>query len=175
MGDRTESKNIPAVAIILIGLGVLFLLHTMNIFEFGLDRFWPLILVFLGAWMFARQWGLIGAHPAGCTCTTCRVRKTVGMNCTCDRCRMRKIMGPAIIFTVGVLFLFQSLNIVDFDRTWPAILLVIGVVKLLQSNASTAGHTGLLPPVATPAAAPPPTPPPSNVGPDSTSGEVRNV
>ena len=74
MGEKGESKNIPVVAVVLIGLGVLFLLHTMNILEFGLDRFWPLILIVLGGWMFARQWGMIGAHPAGCTCTTCRVR-----------------------------------------------------------------------------------------------------
>jgi hypothetical protein len=174
MGDRTESKNIPAVAIVLIGLGVLFLLHTMNIAEFGLDRFWPLILVFLGAWMFARQWGIIGAHPPDCTCTACRVRKTVGMNCNCDRCRMRKIMGPAMVFTIGMLFLLQSLNVVDFDRTWPAILLVIGVVKLLQSNASTAGHISAFSPTQ-PVTAPPQPPPPPNAGPDSSSGEVRNV
>jgi Domain of unknown function (DUF5668)/B-box zinc finger len=139
MGEKGESKNIPFVAVILIGLGVLFLLHTMNIFEFGLDRFWPLILIFLGAWMFARQWGLIGAHPAGCTCATCRMRKGFGFGCTCDRCRMRKIMGPAMLLTVGILFLLQSLNIADFDRTWPAILLVVGVVKLLQSNALLLG------------------------------------
>jgi hypothetical protein len=179
MGDRSEAKNIPVVAIILIGLGVLFLLHTMDIWEFGIDRFWPLILIFLGAWMFARAWGMIGTHPAGCTCASCRVRKSVGMNCACDRCRMRKIMGPAILMTIGTLFLLQSLNVASFDRTWPAILLVIGVVKLLQSNASSAGHIGPLPP-APPAVAPPPTPPPSNPvppnpGPASSSEEVRNV
>jgi hypothetical protein len=87
---------------------------------------------------------------------------------------MRKIMGPAMVFTIGMLFLLQSLNVVDFDRTWPAILLVVGVVKLLQSNASTAGHISALSP-AQPIAAPPPTPPSPNAGPDSTSGEVRNV
>jgi hypothetical protein len=175
MGDKTESKNIPAVAIVLIGLGVLFLLHTMNIWDFGLDRFWPLILIFLGAWLFARQYGMIGVHPDGCTCATCRVRKVVGMHCRCDRCRLRKIMAPSIVFTVGVLFLFQSLNVVSFDRTWPAILLVVGVVKLLQSNASSAGHVGPLPVASTAAAPPPPAPPPSNPGPDASSGEVRNV
>jgi hypothetical protein len=172
LGERGETKNIPAAAVILIGLGVLFLLHTMNVFEFGLDRFWPLILVFLGAWMFARQWGLIGAHPAGCTCTSCRVRKVVGLNCTCDRCRLRKVMAPAMVFTIGMLFLLQSLDVVSFDRTWPAILLVIGVVKLLQSNASAAGHVGPLPPSP---AGPPAIPPPPPPGPDAASGEVRNV
>jgi hypothetical protein len=180
MGERGESKNIPFVAVILIGLGVLFLLHTMNIFEFGLDRFWPLILIFLGGWMFAKQWGIIGAHgmlpvhPADCSCERCRMRRALGRGCTCDRCRMRKIMGPAMLLTVGILFLLQSLAGVDFDRTWPAILLVVGVVKLLQSNASSAGHAGPLPP-APPVVAPPPTPPPSDPAATSSSGEVRNV
>ncbi|HTW30474.1 MAG TPA: DUF5668 domain-containing protein, partial [Candidatus Sulfotelmatobacter sp.] len=63
-GERGETKNIPAVAIILIGLGVLFLLHTMDIFEFGLDRFWPLILIFFGLWMIAKQWGVLGQSSA---------------------------------------------------------------------------------------------------------------
>ncbi|MFZ0289360.1 MAG: DUF5668 domain-containing protein [Candidatus Sulfotelmatobacter sp.] len=174
MGEKSETKNIPTVAIILIGLGVLFLLHTMNIWEFGLDRFWPIILIALGGWMFARQWGMLGVHPAGCTCATCRVRKAVGMNCRCDRCRMRKIMGPAILVTIGTLLLLQSLNVASFERTWPAILLVVGIVKLLQSSASSAGHIGLLPP-GPPPAAPPPPPSSSDPGATSPSGEVRNV
>ena len=159
MGEKGESKNIPAVAVILIGLGILFLLHTMNIFEFGLDRFWPLILIFMGGWMFAKQWGMIGPHRLGCPC---------------DRCRMRKIMGPAMLLTIGMLFLLQSLNVADFDRTWPAILLVVGVVKLLQSNASSAGHISPLPPAPPAVAAPPSSPPPSIPGPTSSSGEVHN-
>ncbi len=157
LGERSESKNIPAVAIILIGLGVLFFLHTMNIFEFGLDRFWPLILIFFGGWMLLRQFGILGA---------CR-------GCQCDRCRLRRITGPAILMTVGILFLLQTLDVVDFDRTWPAILLVIGIVKLLQSNASSAGHVGTL---GTRGAIPPPSPP---AAPDSSTtppgGEARNV
>ncbi len=164
MGEKGESKNIPAVAVILIGLGVLFLLHTMNVFEFGLDRFWPLILIFFGGWMLAKQWGMIGGGR---------------VYCACDRCRMRKLMGPAVLITVGILFLLQSLNVVDFDRTWPAILLVVGVVKLLQSNASLAGHREPL--QAAPVAVAPPTqpspplnPPPANAGAAPSSGEVSN-
>jgi hypothetical protein len=175
MGEKTESKNIPAVAIILIGLGVLFLLHTMNIWEFGLDRFWPVILIFLGAWMFARQWGIIGAHPVGCTCASCRMRRAVGYNCPCGRCRMRKIMGPSILVTIGVLLLLGNVNGPSFEHTWPAILLVVGIVKLLQSNASSAGHVDRFPPAPPAAAPPPPSPPSSNPGATSSSGEVRNV
>src|ERR1700678_1082772 len=145
-GEKGESKSIPAAAVILIGLGVLFLLHTMNIFEFVLDRFWPLILIFFGGWQLVRQLGMVAGRRIGCQC---------------DRCRMRRIMGPVILLTIGLLFQLQSLNVVDFDRTWPAILLVIGIVKLLQSNASLAGHTGVFPPAAAvvmPPAAPPPPP-----------------
>jgi hypothetical protein len=175
MGEKGESRNVPAVAVILIGLGVLFLLHTMNIFEFGLDRFWPLLLIFFGGWMFARQWGLIGTHPPGCNCATCRVRKVVGMNCTCDRCRLRKIMGPAILVTIGTLFLLQSLDVAEFDRTWPAILLVVGIVKLVQSNASSVGHVGALSAMPPAVAPPPPPAPSSDPGPASSSGEVNHV
>jgi hypothetical protein len=161
MGERSEYKNIPAVSIILIGLGALFLLHTMNIWEFGIDRLWPLILILFGGWMFAKQWGLVGTRRFGCTC---------------DRCRMRRAIGPAVILTIGTLFLLQSLDVVSFDRTWPAILLVIGIVKLLQSSASSAGHVGPFPP-APPTVTPAPPPPPavSDPGTPSASGEARNV
>ncbi len=61
MGEKFDSGKVPVGAVILIGLGVLFLLHTMGIMEFGFERFWPLILIFLGGWMFSRQ---LGAFPA---------------------------------------------------------------------------------------------------------------
>ena len=167
-GERGESKSVPAFAIILIGLGVLFLLHTMDIFEFGFDRYWPLILIFFGGWMFAKQWGILGQSSA--------FRR---VTCQCDRCRMRRIVGPAVLITVGILFLLENLNGPDFGRTWPAILLVIGIVKLLQSNASSVGHTGPFfggrgagtPPPAVPSSPSPGATPP----PPSSEGEVRNV
>src|SRR5579864_356129 len=65
-GEKFEGTKVPAGAAVLIGLGVIFLLHTAGLFEFGLDRFWPLILIFLGVWLFAKQWGLIGGTRVGC-------------------------------------------------------------------------------------------------------------
>jgi hypothetical protein len=160
-GERIEGTKVPAGAAILIGLGVLFLLHTAGLFEFGLDRFWPLILIFLGVWLFAKQWGLIGGHLA---------------RCQCERCRTRRLMGPAMLVTLGVLFLLDTSTRVGFGRTWPAILLVVGVVKLIQSNASADGHVGPLPPGVTPGVPPtiPPEAPQSPQQPPS-SGEVKNV
>jgi hypothetical protein len=163
-GEKFEGTKIPTGAVVLIGLGVLFLLHTAGLFEFGLDRFWPLILIFLGVWLFARQWGIAGSRSAACYC---------------ERCRTRRIMGPAILVTLGVLFLLDSASHVSFDRTWPAILLVIGVVKLMQSNASSEGHVGVLPrsgsviPPGVPGAMPPQAP--QNPPQPPSSGEVKNV
>jgi hypothetical protein len=89
-----------------------------------------------------------------------------------------------MLVTLGVLFLLDSVSRIGFGRTWPAILLVIGVVKLMQSNASYNGHIGLRPPVAPPVVPPnvtPPVPPAvapqASQNPDQTasSGEVNHV
>jgi cell wall-active antibiotic response 4TMS protein YvqF len=124
-GEKVDTRKIPMAAIILIALGGLFLLQTTGLFEMDFDRIWPLLLMFVGVWMFARSWGFIEASAT---------------RCYCDRCRMRRLMGPAVLVTVGFVFLLDAFGKVSFSRTWPAIVLVIGIVKLLQSNASGAGH-----------------------------------
>ncbi|HUK43541.1 MAG TPA: DUF5668 domain-containing protein [Candidatus Bathyarchaeia archaeon] len=63
--------------------------------------------------------------------------------CPCPRCRTHGYTGPAILITLGVLFLFDQMDMVhwmQFNYTWPAILIVIGVVKLLEHGASVEGH-----------------------------------
>ena len=160
-----SSTNVPAAAAVLIGLGVLFLINT--VFDFSLHRYWPLILIAVGVWLFAKNWGLLAHRPM----------------CVCERCRTRRLMGPAILVTLGVLFLLDNISRLEFHRTWPAILLVIGVVKLVQSNASYAGHVGPLPPgPGMPMPPVPPAPaaqaPPQNPNPNAqstSSGEVNNV
>ncbi len=155
MGDKFEPGKVPIGAVVLIGLGVLFLLHTMGLMEYGFDRYWPLIIVFLGAWMFYRHWE--------------RSERT----CRCGRCKTRWLMGPAMVLTTGVLFLLQSLDVADLGRTWPAWLLVVGVVKLLQSSASSEGHVGPLPPGPANVPPPPTVPPPGTT--ESNPGEVNRV
>ncbi len=146
-GAKIETNKIPIGAIVLILLGVLFLLNTMGM-EFGIDRFWPLILIGIGGWLFARNWGWL---PGGCS------------GCPCARCRTRKIMGPSILLTVGFLFLLESLRLenLGFNHTWPVILLVIGGVKLAQGSASTEGHVGPIDGTFPPGGPMPPVPPSS--------------
>lgn len=63
--------------------------------------------------------------------------------CPCARCRAHGFTGPAVLITLGVLFLFDQMEMVhwmQFSYTWPAILIVIGLVKLLEHGASIEGH-----------------------------------
>lgn len=63
-------------------------------------------------------------------------------NCPCDRCRAHGLMAPAVLVTLGVLFLLQQMSryYMEFGRTWPILLIVIGTVVLARRNASMEGH-----------------------------------
>ncbi|MFQ5816684.1 MAG: LiaI-LiaF-like domain-containing protein [Terriglobia bacterium] len=56
-GETLESKLAPAGPIILIALGVLFLLNTLDVFRWSwyIWRFWPLILIGIGAWLLYKR------------------------------------------------------------------------------------------------------------------------
>jgi hypothetical protein len=115
--DIPGPARIPTAAVVLIGLGVLFLLQTAGVFEFGWDRLWPFFLIGLGIWMFAVRWGLVGSRR------------------TCGRIgRRNSFVGPVVLVTVGVLSLLESYNGPRWHRTWPVLLLAIGITKLLESR-----------------------------------------
>lgn len=86
------------------------------------------------------------------------------VRCNCQRCMIRSLSGPAVIITVGVLFLLQQMRggLFEFWRLSPVILIVIGAILLASSLASMDGHiSGAVPP------APPgttPAPPNPHVG-----------
>lgn len=72
----------------------------------------------------------------------------VNPNCRCARCRLRGMMAPAILISLGVLFLLDNLGVRGFHDTWPLLLIVIGIVKVLQYTAPTEGHIGTVQPPA---------------------------
>lgn len=156
-GGKTNLANVPTGALVLIALGVLFLLGNLGLFEFHtFNRLWlPVLLIALGIWTFLRRSGAVAGGAAAGTCC-------------CANCRARGLMGPAVLVTLGGLLLLSAVHVVSFGRTWPVLLLVIGLIKVLQSNAPTTGH--MSPPeggVQTP-------PPPSPAG-GEVSGEVGHV
>jgi hypothetical protein len=86
-------------------------------------------------------------------------------NCNCARCRSRGIMGPAVLITLGVLFLLTEFYHMRFQ--WPVLLIVIGLVKVWQSTTSNEGHN----PYGVMAA---PVAPGQTLPPADPSGQVRN-
>ena len=81
--------------------------------------------------------------------------------CRCVRCTIRGLMGPAVLITVGVLFLLHEVrgDVFDFGNTYPFILIVIGAVMLASSMAPMTAHVEAI------GAPPPPTAPPATPGP----------
>jgi hypothetical protein len=80
---------------------------------------------------------------------------------------MAGMMGPAVLVTIGLLFLIQNFSDrLDFGDLWPLLLIVIGIVKVLQYTAPADGHipVGYMPGQVMP---PPMAPPVSTVPPQS--------
>jgi cell wall-active antibiotic response 4TMS protein YvqF len=46
------------------------------------------------------------------------------------------IRGPILLITIGVLFALEQAGKIAFTRTWPLILIVIGLMKLLERMAA---------------------------------------
>jgi hypothetical protein len=148
-GEKVDTSKVPVAAVVLIGLGVLFLLQTMGVFEFRIQHFWPILLILLGGWLFAKRFGLVPTPGY----STAR--------------RMRGLVGPVVLVTVGLLSLIEDVGGPRWHRTWPVLLLAIGITKLLESK--------------TPPTLPPPTTPttggPTGVGTGESQppmSEVRN-
>jgi Domain of unknown function (DUF5668)/B-box zinc finger len=142
-GKRTDfTRGIPTGAVVLIALGVLFLLHNLGIWFLRVDTLWPLILIAVGIWLFVKRQACI-AHGD----------------------RSRGFAGPVVLLTLGALALLNNLHGPELSRTWPLILLAIGVVKLLERGA----HLGEPPAPYPPSAVSPPPQSPTEV-----KSEVKN-
>ncbi len=87
--------------------------------------------------------------------------------CTCSRCTIRGLMGPTVITTLGVLFLFSELFHGEFSflRTFPVLFIVIGAILLASAVAPLDGHIDSFVPPG------PPAPPPSYINPTPGQGQ----
>ncbi len=121
-GDRIDASKVPVGALVLIGLGAIFLLHTLDIWDFSLHRVWPLVLIGIGGFLLLRRLGLIGQVPPGFD---------RGRSCR------RGLMGPVVLLTLGFQFLLESMGVIRFGRTLPLLLIVIGLVKIFESTAKS--------------------------------------
>ena len=117
---------LPVGAIVLIGLGIFFLLGTMDVFNTRwLGRGgWPFLLIGLGVWIFiSRLQGTGGLHGDG--------------SATHRWHMLRALCFPvwAIILT-GLLALLDSWHVLSWDVGWAFYLIVWGVLVLAMRTAT---------------------------------------
>ena len=66
--------------------------------------------------------------------------------CSCLRCMSWNLFGAAIIITVGVLCLADTLRIIRWGASWPLLLIAIGGLLFARNGAPTDGHVQPVPP-----------------------------
>ncbi|HXB73846.1 MAG TPA: DUF5668 domain-containing protein [Candidatus Acidoferrales bacterium] len=74
------------------------------------------------------------------------------------RSMVRAIRGPVTLITVGVLFALNNFTQYGFDKTWPVLLIVFGLLSLLRRGMEP------VPPESTPPPYSYPPPPPGSGG-----------
>ena len=45
---------------------------------------------------------------------------------------VQAIRGPILLITIGLLFAAHQAGVISFARTWPLIIIVIGLMKLIE-------------------------------------------
>jgi Domain of unknown function (DUF5668) len=45
---------------------------------------------------------------------------------------VQAIRGPILLITIGILFAMHQAGVISFARTWPLIIIVIGLMKLIE-------------------------------------------
>lgn len=60
------------------------------------------------------------------------------------------IRGPILLITIGVLFAMHQAGILHFSRTWPLIIITIGVLKLIERLAMPQSPASPTPPMGGP-------------------------
>jgi hypothetical protein len=52
---------------------------------------------------------------------------------------VQALRGPILLITLGILFAVHQAGVLSFSRTWPLLLIVVGVMKLLERMAAPPG------------------------------------
>lgn len=159
-------SRVPTGAILLIGLGVIFLIGNIGFLHgFPVHRLIPFLLIGVGVWLFIRKMTDMGGTLADDGSAGYRRRLF---------CAAR---GPIWIVLVGLLFLLDSFNILSWGRSWPLFIIVGGLMTFFERTAyaSLPPSYPYAPPVA-PAYAEPVTPPGpgTSVVPPSTDSREGN-
>ena len=146
----STASRFPFGAIILIGLGVLFLVGSTHLFvALPLRYLLPFLLIGVGVYLFVRHMTGTGVSLADDGTVAYRLRL------------VRALQSSVWVVLVGVLFLLDNLNILSWGHSWPLFIIVGGVMAFVQRSAYTAAAQQMpFPgyPAAPPQSSPPPPP-----------------
>ena len=73
---------------------------------------------------------------------------------------VRAARGPVVLITLGILFAIDQIQGITFRRTWPVLLVVFGVMKLIERLLAPPPPAYYPPTPGAPAPWTPPPPPP---------------
>ena len=167
----SAQSRFPTGAVVLIGLGMLFLLGTMGVFHaIPGSALIGLFLLMLGAKNFYDRMSNSGAGVAYDGTPAYNVRV------------VHALSSSIWLLVVGVLFLFDSFHIFRWANSWPWIIIVVGVMMLAKRAAYNSAAAAYAPPVYPPTATTPYaqasepiiTPPPTNNERPTTHNETRS-
>lgn len=116
----------PVGALVLIGLGVLFLAGSTQMFVGLPVRYLlPFLLIGFGVYLFVRRMTATGISLVDDGSADYRLRL------------VRALQGSVWVVLVGVLFLLDTLNILSWGRSWPLFIIVGGIMAFVQRGAYT--------------------------------------
>ncbi len=148
---RPAHCRFPAGAILLIALGFILLLNTTDIIRMETpERYWPVGLIVCGLYMLYMR-ATPRSHAAVAPNTDANgnaqsqhkgVRSMNDQSAYLHACHNR---ARIILITIGVLFAFDRFTEFRFSQTWPALLFVIGLLKLMGGG-SRIWYGGVPPP-----------------------------
>lgn len=136
-------SRFPAGAVILIGLGTFFLLSSLHVFNaIPGEALIGVILVAIGAWVFFRRMTETGETLANDGSSGYQFRL------------FRALKGSIWLATLGFLWLLDAFHILRFSYTWPALIILAGVMMIVSRTiyASAAANAYYAAPPYTPSA-----------------------
>jgi hypothetical protein len=119
-----RKSTVPAAAVWLIGFGVVFLVFDLvPEWRFSVHKVFPFLLMAFAIWLFTRRMMISGGiTPADGEGEGYATRAV---------CFLRM---PVILFTVSVLWMLQEFDVLRFGRTWPVLVIMVGVLMLLERS-----------------------------------------
>jgi hypothetical protein len=122
-------NRFPAGAVILIGLGTIFLLTTTGIFSgFPAEALAGTVLLGIAAWVFLRGMTESGLPLTGDGSPLYALRV------------LRALKWSVWLAAVGILNLLDAFHILAWHYTWPFLIILLGVVILVQRTAYQAAY-----------------------------------